>query len=146
MPAYPRHEIVASDEVGVYHCIARPSVQSSQSPVSAGVVVSALRHRLNLLAAEPKRRCHSDQNPPLDANDHFVVGPKYVPAAERKKVDGVTQGKVEQFVIGSKEAKLFNPGIARNGFGKAYPNNPKTLVVETHGAFTKRSFPQAGSG
>ena len=23
MPAYPRHEIVASDEVGVYHCIAR---------------------------------------------------------------------------------------------------------------------------
>jgi hypothetical protein len=23
MPAYPRHEIVAEDQIGVYHCIAR---------------------------------------------------------------------------------------------------------------------------
>ena len=23
MPAYPRHHIVADDEVGIYHCIAR---------------------------------------------------------------------------------------------------------------------------
>ena len=72
------------------------------------------------------------ENPPLDAYDNFVIGPKYVPAPERMKVDGVPEGKVEQFVIDSKETKLFNPGIARNKFGKVDPNNPKTLIVETH--------------
>jgi len=71
------------------------------------------------------------ENPPLDAYDNFVIGPKYVPAPERKKVDGVPEGKVEQFEIDSKETKLFNPGIKRDKFGTVDPNNPKTLIVET---------------
>ena len=82
--------------------------------------------------APPFKLLKEGENPPLDANDNFVVGPKYVPAPERKKVDGVPEGKVEQFVIDSKETKLFNPGIARNEFGKVDPNNPKTVIVETH--------------
>jgi iron(III)-enterobactin esterase len=97
----------------------------------------------SLLAAPPVRKfddpgappfkvLKDGENPPLDANDNFVVGPKYVPAPERKKVDGVPEGKVEQFVIDSKETKLLNPGIARNEFGKVDPSNPKTLIVETH--------------
>jgi hypothetical protein len=53
------------------------------------------------------------ENPPLDAGGNFVVGRKYVPAPERRKVDGVPEGRVEQFVIDSKETRLFNPGIAR---------------------------------
>ena len=53
------------------------------------------------------------ENPPLDAYDNFVIGPKYAPAPERKKVEGVPEGKVEQFEIDSKETKLFNPGIKR---------------------------------
>jgi iron(III)-enterobactin esterase len=32
----------------------------------------------------------------------------------------------------SKETKLLNPGIARKEYGKVDPNNPKTLIVETH--------------
>jgi enterochelin esterase-like enzyme len=72
------------------------------------------------------------ENPPLDAPDNFVIGPTYVSAPERKKAAGVPEGRVEQFVIDSKETKLFNPGIARKAFGKVAPNNPKTLVVETH--------------
>jgi hypothetical protein len=67
------------------------------------------------------------ENPPLDAYDNFVIGPQYVAAPERKKVAGIPEGKVGQFVIDSKETKLFNPGIARNEFGKVDPNNPKTL-------------------
>src|SRR4051812_11129888 len=67
--------------------------------------------------------------PPLDASDNFVIGPTYVPAPERKKVEGVPQGKVQQIVIGSKETTLFNPGIARKQFGKVDPSNPKTLIV-----------------
>jgi enterochelin esterase-like enzyme len=72
------------------------------------------------------------ENPPLDVYDNFVVGPKYVPAPERIRKDGVPEGRVEQFVIDSKETRLFNPGIARKQFGKVDPNNPKTLIVETH--------------
>jgi iron(III)-enterobactin esterase len=70
----------------------------------------------------------------------FVIGPKYVPAPERKKAGGVPEGKVAQFVIDSKETKLFNPGIARDKFGKVDPNNPKTLVVETHNIDYKRKI------
>ena len=78
------------------------------------------------------------ENPPLDAYDNFVIGPNYVPAPERKKVEGVPEGKVEQFEIDSKETKLFNPGIARDEFGKVDPSNPKTLIVETHPIDYKR--------
>ena len=90
--------------------------------------------------APPFKELKEGENPPLDANDNFVVGPKYLPAPERKKIDGVPEGRVKQFVIDSKETKLFNPGIARNEFGKVDPNNPKTLVVETHNIDYKRKI------
>src|ERR1700690_4636310 len=72
------------------------------------------------------------ENPPLDVDGNFVIGPEYKPAPERKAVEGVPQGKVKQFAIDSKETKLFNPGIARKVFGKVDPKNPKTLIVEHH--------------
>ncbi len=50
------------------------------------------------------------------------------------------QGNVQQFEIDSKETKLFNPGIARDVFGSVDPNNPKTLIVETHPIDYKRSI------
>ena len=82
--------------------------------------------------APPFKVLKAGENPPLDAYDNFVIGPKYVPAPERNKVEGVPEGKVQQFEIDSKETKLFNPGIARKVFGKVDPKNPKTLIVETH--------------
>jgi enterochelin esterase family protein len=105
----------------------------------------------NLAAAQPVRKyddkgappfkvLNDGENPPLDAYDNFVIGPKYVIAPERKKVEGVPEGKVEQFAIDSKDTKLFNPGIARKVFGKVDPNNPKTLIVETHNIDYKRSI------
>src|SRR6202790_5444835 len=90
--------------------------------------------------APPFKVLKEGENPPLDADANFVIGPKYVPAPERKKVDGVPEGKVEQFVIDSKETKLFNPGIARKEFGKVDPKNPKTLIVETHTIDYKRTI------
>jgi enterochelin esterase-like enzyme len=90
--------------------------------------------------APPFKVLNEGENPPLDTYDNFVIGPKYVPAPERKKVEGVPEGKVQQFVIDSKETKLFNPGIARKEFGKVDPNNPKTLVVETHPIDYKRAI------
>jgi enterochelin esterase-like enzyme len=90
--------------------------------------------------APPFKVLKEGENPPLDAYDNFVIGPKYVPAPERQVVEGVPQGKVQQFVIDSKETKLLNPGIARKQFGKVDPNNPKTLIVETHTIDYKRAI------
>src|SRR5947208_11818052 len=89
--------------------------------------------------APPFKVLKEGENPPLDSYDNFVIGPKYVTAPERKVVEGVPQGKVQQFTIDSKETKLFNPGIARKQFGKVDPNNPKTLIVETRTIDYKRA-------
>lgn len=90
--------------------------------------------------APPFKVLKTGENPPLDANDNFVIGPEYKAATERKQVEGVPQGTVKQFAIDSKETKLFNPGIARKVFGKVDPNNPKTLIVETHNIDYKRQI------
>jgi enterochelin esterase-like enzyme len=82
--------------------------------------------------APPFKVLKPGENPPLDADGNFVIGPEYVPAPERKPADGVPKGRVQQFEINSKETKLLNPGIAREAYGKVDPNNPKTLIVETH--------------
>ena len=83
--------------------------------------------------APPFKALKEGENPPLDVYDNFVIGPKYVPAPERTVVEGVPQGKVQQFVIDSKETKLLNPGIARKQFGtrrsrqRAFPpSEPRT--------------------
>src|SRR5580700_11715265 len=72
------------------------------------------------------------ENPPLDVDGNYVIGPEYTSAPERKEAAGVPQGKVKQFTINSKETKLFNPGIARKVLGKVDPKNPKTLIDDTH--------------
>ena len=72
------------------------------------------------------------QNPPLDVDGNFLIGPEYSSAPENKVIDGVPQGKIKQFTIDSKDTKLLNPGIARKVFGTVDPNNPRTLIVETH--------------
>lgn len=71
-------------------------------------------------------------NAPVDKDGDFVIGPDYLAALETKVIEGVPQGVVKQFTIESKDCKLFNPGIARDEFGIVDPNNPKTLIVETH--------------
>ncbi len=108
--------------------------------IFAGVAVAQPIRKVDDQGAPPFKVLKEGENPPLDAYDNFVIGPKYVTAPERKTVEGVPQGKVEQFVIDSKETKLLNPGIARKQFGKVDPNNPKTLIVETHNIDYKRAI------
>lgn len=71
-------------------------------------------------------------NPPVGSDGDYLIGPDYVPAPELTVKLGVPQGKVQQFVMNSKDSKFFNPGIARETFGSVDPNNPKTLIVQTH--------------
>src|ERR1041385_590453 len=70
-------------------------------------------------------------NPPLSVEGNFLIGPTYVDAPELKVVEGVPQGKVTQFSMESTNSRFY-PGIARKAFGTVDPNNPKTLIVETH--------------
>ena len=79
-------------------------------------------------------------NPPLDVDGNFLIGPKYLPAPERQVIAGVPKGKVVQFTIDSKDTQLLSPGIARKVFGKVDPNNPKTLIVDTHEIDYKRQI------
>jgi iron(III)-enterobactin esterase len=88
----------------------------------------------------PFKVLNTGDNPPLDVDGNFVIGPEYVPAPERNPVQGVPQGKVQQFVIDSRETRLLNPGIARMAFGKVDPQNSKTLIVETHNIDYKRTI------
>jgi enterochelin esterase family protein len=78
--------------------------------------------------------------PPLDKSGDYVVGPEYAAAPETKPIPEVAEGRLEQFVIDSKDCKRFNPGIARKVFGTVDPNNPKTLLVDTHEIDYKRTI------
>ena len=79
-------------------------------------------------------------NPPLDVDGNFLIGPNYKPAPENDAVDGVPKGRIQQFTIDSRDTKLLNPGIARKVFGTVDPNNPKTLIVDTHEIDYKRQI------
>jgi len=76
-------------------------------------------------------RVASGGNAPIDSNGDFLIGPDYLPAPEINVVEGVPAGKVEQFTLTSADSRFY-PGIARDVFGTVDPDNPKTLIVETH--------------
>ena len=86
------------------------------------------------------KRLKPGENPPVDVDGNFVIGPEYSAAPERKTVQGVPRGKVRQFTMDSRDGKLLSPGIARNVFGKVDPKNAKTLIVETHEIDYKRQI------
>jgi enterochelin esterase-like enzyme len=102
----------------------------TRSPTAPGTPkltpVGAKPGETNILHGAP------GMNPPADTDGDFLIGPDYVPALELTVVEGVPQGKVQQFGMDSKDSKFFNPGIARHIFGTVDPNNPKTLIVQTH--------------
>ncbi|MDD7986593.1 alpha/beta hydrolase-fold protein [Lentisphaera marina] len=68
----------------------------------------------------------------LDKNGNYVASPLYSKAPESQKNDTVPQGKIHQFKLFSKDGSIYNPGIARKVFGTPDPNNPNTLIVDTH--------------
>jgi iron(III)-enterobactin esterase len=80
----------------------------------SGALAQPPARKFDAPGAPPFKVLKEGENPPLDAYDNFVIGPNYTPAPERRKVEGVPQGRVEQFVIDSKETRLFNPGMSYN--------------------------------
>lgn len=113
------------------------------SRVFAAVVVSTIGLVATVSAAPPVRQfdapgappftvLKTGESPPLDAYDNYVIGPDYMAAPENQVIEGVPRGAVKQFMIDSKETRIYNPGIARKEFGTVDPNNPKTLIVDTH--------------
>ncbi len=72
------------------------------------------------------------KNAPVKADGDYLIGPEYLPAPELTEKPGVPKGTVQQFVMESKDSKVYPVAIAREFFGTVDPDNPKTLIVETH--------------
>jgi len=72
------------------------------------------------------------QVPPKDQDGNFIVGPTHPVAPESTAQEGVPKGKVIEFVMDSKDSKIY-PGIAREQgtFGVPDPSNPAKLNVTT---------------
>jgi len=111
--------------------------------IPAGPNAEALARAAQKKAASPNDAASNPTeatpgaNPPPNVDGNFLIGPAYVQAPELAVVAGVPEGKVQQFSMDSADSKFY-PGIARNAFGTVDPNNPKTLVVETHPAPYRR--------
>jgi enterochelin esterase family protein len=116
----------------------KPSMTVLITVLTCVILFAAPVRKYDDAGAPPFKVLAEGEKPPLDAYANFVIGPKYVPAPERKMVKGVPQGKVQQFTIDSKDTKIYNPGIARKKFGSPDPKNPKTLIVNTHKMDFKR--------
>lgn len=70
--------------------------------------------------------------PPINVNGNFIIGPTHAPAPEMIVHDDVPKGTVHEFVMESKDSKIY-PGIARDKdtFGTPDSDNPAKLIVTT---------------
>ena len=130
---------------GAAPAIRLPTDPGTPALIPAGPNVEALARAAlkktpsaNDHAANPTEAAPGANPPLIDGN--FLIGPTYVRAAELDVNTNLPAGKVQQFSMDSKDSKFFNPGIARNVFGTVDPNNPKTLIVETHPIDYKRAI------
>jgi len=65
--------------------------------------------------------------PTPDKDGRFVIGPPYTPAPELTVKDGVPKGTIHEFVMDSKDSKIY-PGIARNQPGAVVPYTRQVAV------------------
>jgi enterochelin esterase-like enzyme len=70
--------------------------------------------------------------PSAGVNGNFIIGPTHEADRAALEQDGVPKGKIFEFVMESKESKIY-PGIARERgtFGTPDPTDPAKLVVTT---------------
>ena len=70
--------------------------------------------------------------PSAKEDGNFIIGPTHNPAPEMTVREGIPQGEVFNFVMESKDSKIY-PGIAREPgtFGTPDPDNPAKLNVTT---------------
>ena len=68
----------------------------------------------------------------LDKNGNYISQAPYIKAVDIEAMKTAPRGTIHQFTLSSKDGKIYNPGIARKIFGTPDPNNPNTLIVDTH--------------
>lgn len=73
---------------------------------------------------------------PLPKDDgNFIIGPTHGPAPEMSVKEGVPQGQVFEFIMESKDSKIY-PGVAREpgSFARPDPADPNKLIVSSRPA------------
>ena len=129
---------------------APPAIRPPTNPGTPALIPAGPNAEALALAAAKKAPASSDAaanpteaapgaNPPATMDGNFLVGPTYVRAPELTENTNVLTGKVQQFSIDSAASKSY-PGIGRSVFGTVDPNNPKTLIVETHPVLYQRTI------
>jgi enterochelin esterase-like enzyme len=110
-------------------CILAAQAPAPQAPPATPARPTPPTRAVDGPGAPPFTKVTTGNAPLLEGN--FVIGPDYAPAPELTAEDGVAAGKILQFTMESKDSKFY-PGIARDAFGTPDPNNPRSLIVETH--------------
>ena len=82
------------------------------------------------------------ENPPLDADGNFVIGPEYKTSPNAPWSQAFQRGKVKQFTIDSKETQTLQPRNCQECLWESGPlTDPKTLIAfETHNIDYKRQI------
>jgi len=73
------------------------------------------------------------QNPSANDDGNFIIGPTHNPAPEMAVNDSVPHGTVYNFTMSSTDSKMY-PGIHRDAVGRADPNNPAGMIVNSYAA------------
>ena len=122
VPAQPVN--MSAEQMANLNNILRAELSASD-PVAKDIL--ARYPDFNLLAPD-------SENPPVNADGNYVIGPNYTQAPEYNRVEGVPQGKIFRLTMKSEDSKIY-PGIDRDpgpaNLGTVDPNNPYTLIVPT---------------
>jgi len=123
----------------LFAALLQASAQAAAAPATAPASPTPPTRAANGPGAPHWTVMGARMNPPANRNGAFEIGPGYKQAPEASAVEGRPRGTVRQFVMKSKDSRLY-PGIARDVFGTVDPGNPRTLIVETHAAPWERAI------
>lgn len=110
---------------------ANPAIPAAAAPAAAPARPVPPTRAPDAAGAPPFSRVAPGGNAPVNQNGDFLIGPDYPPAPELTVDEKLPKGTVRQFVMESKDSGFY-PGIAREVFGTVDPDNPNTLIVQTH--------------
>ncbi len=105
---------------------ANPAKQAPRPPNPTRSPTAPGTPKLTPVGAKPSDsglRGAPGQNPPIDVDGDFLIGPDYVRAPEMDAVAGVPKGTVQKFTLRSEDSKFY-PGITRQPPDGSTPPRP----------------------
>ena len=112
-----------------------PAAKQARPPAPTRLPTAPGTPKLTPVGAKPGEaaimRGAPGQNPPIDVDGDFLIGPDYVRAPEMTAVEGVPKGTVQRFTMKSEDSKFY-PGITRvppDGPADFRPADPSAIKL-----------------